>query len=67
MKTSTEKAIWVIITKISDFTCWMYVKDFQFERSLMQENFNANYLKSNEYPTAIFNGIIKKFGLKNCT
>lgn len=67
MKTSTEKAIWVIITKISDFTCWMYVKDFHFERSLMQENFNANYLESNEYPRAIFNGRIEKFDLKNCT
>jgi hypothetical protein len=35
----------VLITKTGDFTCWMYVKDFQFERSLMQEHFNDNYLK----------------------
>jgi hypothetical protein len=47
------KASCVLITKTGDFTCWMYVKDFQFERSLMQEHFNDNYLES-EYPRAIF-------------
>jgi hypothetical protein len=38
----------VLITKTGDFTCWMYIKDFQFERSLMQEHFNDNYLESND-------------------
>ena len=67
MKTSTEKAICVLITKTSEITLCPHVKDFQFERSLMQENFNDNYLESNEYPRAIFNGRIEKFDLKNCT
>ncbi|MFV8355983.1 YceI family protein [Flavobacterium sp. XS1P32] len=67
VKAINKKASCVLITKTGDFTCWMYVKDFQFERSLMQEHFNDNYLESNEYPRAIFKGRIEKFDLKNCT
>ncbi|MFY0627294.1 MAG: YceI family protein [Reichenbachiella sp.] len=30
------------------------IKGFQFEKSLMQEHFNENYLESHKYPTATF-------------
>ena len=36
----------------------LLVKDFEFEKSLMQEHFNENYMKSTKYPRATFNGTI---------
>lgn len=37
------------------------IKGFQFEKSLMQEHFNENYLESDKYPTATFEGKITDF------
>lgn len=37
------------------------IKDFQFEKSLMQEHFNENYLESEKYPKSTFSGIIKNW------
>jgi polyisoprenoid-binding protein YceI len=34
------------------------VKSFQFERTLMQEHFNENYMESDKYPKADFKGFI---------
>jgi hypothetical protein len=34
------------------------IKAFQFEKALMQEHFNENYLESDKYPKAIFKGQI---------
>jgi hypothetical protein len=36
------------------------IKDFQFEKALMQEHFNENYMESNKYPKATFSGKIEK-------
>jgi polyisoprenoid-binding protein YceI len=32
------------------------IKSFQFEKALMQEHFNENYMESSKYPKAIFKG-----------
>ncbi|WP_366183918.1 YceI family protein [Flavobacterium ovatum] len=40
------------------------MKKFQFERSLMEEHFNDNYLETKRYPTATFKGLIEKFDLQ---
>lgn len=37
------------------------IQGFQFEKSLMQEHFNENYLESDKYPTATFKGKIIGF------
>ena len=34
------------------------VKGFMFEKALMQEHFNENYLESDKYPKASFDGMI---------
>jgi polyisoprenoid-binding protein YceI len=34
------------------------VKSFKFQRALMQEHFNENYMESDKYPKAVFNGTI---------
>ncbi|MDQ2772255.1 MAG: hypothetical protein M3Y54_17350 [Bacteroidota bacterium] len=36
----------------------MYMKDFQFKNSLMQEHFNENYAESERYPRARFTGAL---------
>jgi polyisoprenoid-binding protein YceI len=43
------------------------IKSFQFEKALMQEHFNENYLESNQYPKSTFKGQvldIKSINLK---
>jgi polyisoprenoid-binding protein YceI len=37
------------------------IKSFEFEKSLMQEHFNENYLESDKYPAATFQGTISGF------
>jgi len=37
------------------------IKGFQFERALMQEHFNENYLESDQLPKAIFKGQIDNY------
>ncbi len=34
------------------------IKNFIFEKKLMQEHFNENYMESNKYPNAVFKGEI---------
>lgn len=34
----------------------MDIKDFKFDKSLMEEHFNENYLESDKYPSATFSG-----------
>jgi hypothetical protein len=34
------------------------IKDFQFEKALMQEHFNEKYMESTKYPRSTFNGTI---------
>jgi polyisoprenoid-binding protein YceI len=36
------------------------IKSFKFEKSLMQEHFNENYMESDKFPKAIFKGNIGK-------
>jgi len=38
------------------------VRDFEFENALMQEHFNENYMNSDKYPRATFNGNITNVG-----
>ena len=37
------------------------IKSFKFERALMQEHFNENYMESDKYPKADFKGKISNF------
>jgi polyisoprenoid-binding protein YceI len=37
------------------------MKDFLFEKSLMQEHFNENYVESDAYPIALFKGTFVNF------
>lgn len=67
VKAINKNTYCVLITKTGEITCWATIKNFQFERSLMEEHFNDNYLESTRFPKAAFKGIIEKFDLKNIT
>ena len=48
-----------------NFQWAVLVKGFQFEKSLMQEHFNENYLESGKHPKATFVGKITNLGEVN--
>ncbi len=39
-----------------EFAYKVLIKSFEFEKALMQEHFNENYLHSEKYPKAVFEG-----------
>ena len=39
----------------------MLMKAFEFEKALMQEHFNENYMESNTYPKGVFKGKVTGF------
>jgi polyisoprenoid-binding protein YceI len=39
-----------------DFVFKVLMKSFEFEKALMQEHFNENYVESDKYPNAMFSG-----------
>lgn len=39
------------------------IKGFRFKNALMEEHFNENYMDSNKYPKATFNGVVKDFSI----
>ncbi len=46
----------VLDTKTGDFVFKVLMKSFVFEKALMQEHFNENYVESDEFPNATFVG-----------
>ena len=49
--------VWDTATGKLEFS--VLIKGFEFDRALMQEHFNENYMESDKYPKAFFKGIIK--------
>jgi len=39
-----------------NFVFKVLIKSFEFEKALMQEHFNENYMQSDQYPSSTFNG-----------
>jgi len=50
-------SIWDITSGQIEFSVLM--KGFEFQKALMQEHFNENYVESDKYPKAVFKGIIE--------
>lgn len=65
VKAINKKTSCVLITKTGELSCFAMIRNFKFERSLMEEHFNKNYMQSDRFPKATFKGIIEKFDLKN--
>lgn len=49
-------------TQTGDFVFRLLMKGFQFEKALMQEHFNENYVESHKFPNATFNGKVVNAG-----
>ena len=48
-----------------ELSCIMLIKDFKFEMEGMQKHFNEEYLESDQFPRAFFNGNITNFSSVN--
>lgn len=46
----------VLDTETGDFVFRVLIKAFQFEKALMQEHFNENYMESHKFPNSTFVG-----------
>jgi YceI-like domain len=50
-------AVWELTSGKIEFSVLM--KGFEFEKALMQEHFNEDYVESDKYPKATFKGVIE--------
>lgn len=58
--TGTNKStIAVLDTKTGNLQFSVMMKGFLFERALMEEHFNENYVESNKYPKSEFKGTVQ--------
>lgn len=58
IEASNQKATSVLDVATGKMEFAVLIKAFQFEKALMQEHFNENYMESDKYPKAIFKGAI---------
>src|SRR5262245_55593100 len=54
----TQTALSVLDKKTGQVEFGVLIKSFTFEKALMQEHFNENYLESDKFPKSIFKGQI---------
>lgn len=58
IKAVNNDVVSIIKTKTGEISFGVSIKSFKFDNGLMQEHFNENYMESNKFPNAKFNGII---------
>jgi hypothetical protein len=58
IKAVSDKGTAVIVAKTRVVVVQLAVKTLDFDRKLMQEHFNENYIESDKYPLAKFKGTI---------
>jgi polyisoprenoid-binding protein YceI len=64
IEATTHKTTAVMNISSGEIAVLIPIKSFVFDKSLMQEHFNENYMESDEYPNASFKGkIIEKITL----
>ena len=56
---TNKKGFCLLNTKSGQVTSVIFMKEFRFKLSLMEEHFNENYLETNDYPQAVFKGTIE--------
>lgn len=60
IKAESKKGYSVIIPKNKQIVFQLAIKSLVFQRPLMQEHFNENYMESDKYPNATFKGIFNE-------
>lgn len=53
------KGVCIIEQQTGKISFSVLMKGFEFAKGLMQDHFNENYVESDKYPKATFNGVIK--------
>ncbi|MFK5959273.1 MAG: YceI family protein [Lutibacter sp.] len=61
IKAENNQGLSIIDTKTGEIAIQVLMRSFKFEKALMQEHFNENYMESDTYPKAIFKGAILNF------
>jgi hypothetical protein len=67
IKADNNQVASVLDTGTGDFVFQVLIKSFHFERALMEEHFNENYLESEKYPKSTFKGKISNLSSVNFT
>lgn len=62
IKADNNQVLSIVDTTNGEIAVSLLIQSFIFEKSLMQEHFNENYMESHKYPKAIFRGEIQDFG-----
>ncbi|TZF82325.1 YceI family protein [Pedobacter sp. BS3] len=60
IKAASNKGSGVLVASGGKFAFQVPVKSFEFDKGLMQEHFNENYMESDKYPQARFTGSFNK-------
>ena len=58
IEATTQQALGVLDIESNKVAVSILMKSFHFEKALMEEHFNENYVESDKYPKATFTGII---------
>lgn len=61
IKADNHQVLSIIDTSTGAIAISILMKSFMFEKALMQEHFNENYVESDKFPKAIFKGQILNF------
>ncbi len=61
IKADNDQVLSIIDTSTGAIAISILMKSFMFEKSLMQEHFNENYVESDTFPKATFKGQILNF------
>lgn len=61
IKAENPKASSMLNTSTTDIAFVVPIREFQFEKKLMQEHFNEKYMESEKYPKATFSGKLDGF------
>jgi len=64
IKADNNQVLSIIDINSKDIIIHLLMKSFIFEKSLMQEHFNENYIESDKYPKAKFKGSFLDLNLK---
>ena len=61
IKADNNQVVSILDTSSGELVFQILMRSFHFERSLMEEHFNENYIESEKYPKSVFKGKITNF------
>jgi len=67
IKADNNQVMSVLNPQTGELQFSLLVKSFHFEKALMEEHFNENYLESEKFPKSTFKGSIAEIGKVNFT